>query len=451
MMDKIKNFLKNKSVAYYMVACNVVLALFLTIFFFATFKKAMPNNAAGLAPQTIGIYMIAGLAIELVVLALPQYRFVHIAAVVMFGLSLYKEVIIIPNLIADQINNVFYQGGHLGISSVYIVLQFIIIISAIVAAFLGFYKDEKDATADMPVKGKYQICKASVGAAVLAIAVIAGTVTSTTLEKKLAAGTAVVTPDEEEYDPITDEIKEAANGVEYTFDPNTVLIKQSATYNFNDATLKAIKTNVAKRANVNLVYYFEGSYAEGYQGDYSETYAYLYLWDDGMFAGKSRDTEIRGYWYNSSTDNGKDEEGNDIKDCLIMVSNVDHYDSIITEEAGGFYERQAYIYLNMGWGQRSIIINGYKYSPEVAIYVDAQNDGQPIKGKVGDAFSTNSWVTMRVLKNLSYSAVFKQSEVKYTIPSGMLDKDGKLKETGEYEVTATWNGFSTKVKVIVEA
>ncbi|MDD6302676.1 MAG: hypothetical protein PUA56_05225 [Bacillales bacterium] len=445
-----KKFLKNKAAGYYIVLADALLALVLAIFFFATYGNSMPNNASGLVPETIGIYLLAGLLIEVVVALVPQFRFIHIGAVVMFGLSLYKEVLIIPNLIADKINNVAYQGGHFGINVAYIVLQFVIVISSIVACFIGLYKNEKDANEDIKInKSLPAIIKTSIGGVVVVAAVLSSTLVSADLKKKAASGSND-TPIEEKFNPITDEIKLAADAYEYDFDPNEVLIKEKAEWDFNNADLTALGVTGVREGHY-LVYYFEGSYAEGYQGDYSETYAYLYLWDDGLFAGKSGNTNIKGYWFNSSIAEGTDSEtGEDIKDCLNMVSNVNHYDSIITEEAGGFYERQAYLYLRMSWGgDRSIIVSGYKYYPEVALFIDAGDEGKGITYKVGDEFDRNSWVANRVIKNLTYSAVFKASEVKWANPEGMLDSNGRFVAAGEYEITATWNGLTAKQKVVV--
>ena len=139
-MKKVLDFIKSKSVGYFIVLADALLALITAIIFFATYEDAMATNATANVPETIGIFLIAGCIIEIVVLIIPQYRFIHIVAIAMFALSLYKEIFLIPNLIADRINNVQYQGGNLDTNIFYLVMLFIIIISAIVAAFLGFYK-----------------------------------------------------------------------------------------------------------------------------------------------------------------------------------------------------------------------------------------------------------------------------------------------------------------------
>lgn len=439
--------LKNKKLGYYLVMANAVIALILAILFFATYKQSMANNAWGLVPETIGIFALAGLALELVVLVLPQYSLVHVGALVMFGLSFYKEVITVPALIADEANNVHYQGGDLKINIVYMVLQIVLLASAIAVSFIGLYADDADAAAEFKaIKGTTNLVKLGVCAVVVAAAVISSSVVTADLTKKanVGAATGEETSEKEDeepaWNPITDEIKAAADAYDYDFDPKSVVIEKEDEYDFNDSTLKSMSATASTREGRHIVYYFEGAYAEGYQGDYSETYAFIYLWDDGLFGGKAKDTEFKGYWYNRK---GAEE-------CLEMVSNTSRYESIIAEKTSGFYERQAYLYLNMGWGQRSIICGGYMYYPEVALFIDAGVDGAALNYKVGQTYDRSSWVAKRVLKNLAYSSVFKASEVSWTDPTGMAS-NGKFAAAGDYEVKASWKGLTATINVHVEA
>ncbi|MCQ2772671.1 MAG: hypothetical protein MJ238_05315 [Bacilli bacterium] len=449
------NILKNKSIGYFIAAADALLAIILAIIFFATYNGAMANNAIGQVPETIGIFLIAGAVVEIAALLIPQYTFVHVGAVVLYCVALIKEVFLIPNLYADWINNVAYQGGNLPINNVYLFGLLIIIISGIAAAFMGLVKDEKAPEASWAIKGVPAIAKVGVAGVLVVASVLTSTLVSADLKKKaVVVDPTPVGPTEESWNPITDEIKEIADAVDYSFDPADVLIKQEETYDFNDATMKAVPTN-KNRTDANLVYAFEGSYAEGYQADYSETYAYLYLWDDGIYGGTIGSTNLRGFWYNSSIAEGQKEETNeetgetytvDVKDCLKMVSNTDKYEMIETTEAGGFYERQAWVYLGFSWGTRSMGISGYQYYPEVALAIDPSSTGTEFK--VGETFDRSGWVGNRILKNLSYSAVFKSGDVKWTDPAGMLE-GGKFKEAGEYEIKAAYNGFEATCKITV--
>ena len=438
-MEKIVNFFKNKAVGYFMVAANIVIALVLTIVFFITYKGAMANNAASLVPETIAIFLIAGIIVEAVVLVIPQYRFIHIVAMVMFGLALFKEVLLIPNLIADEINNVHYQGGDLGTQVFYLVTLIIICAVSIAAAFIGFYKQEEEAQEEMKIKkdGIGNIIKVACCGVVTLAAVLTSSLIAADMQKKMN-----VAGDDESFNPITEQIKKAAEEYDYSFKPGEVIIQEQDVYDFSGMNSKV--GDGTTRADHNMVYYFEGAYAEGYQGDYSETYAYLCLWDDGLFGGKINSTSVRGYWFNSSIAEGQNGQ---VKDCLKMVSNVDHYDSIIAQEATGFYQYNAYAYLGFSWGTRSMILNGYEYYPEVALAIDPTGAGNEFA--VGDVFDKDALVALRILKNLSYSSVFKASEVKWTFPDGMMDKNNVLQAAGDYEIKATWNGMEASLNVKV--
>lgn len=438
-----KKFLQNKSIGYFIAAADAVLALVLAILFFATYKGAVTNTGRGLVPEIIGIFALGGMAIEIVALLLPEYSFIHLGALLMYGISLGKQINLVPDLIAGKINNVEYEGGDFTMNIIWLVLQLVLVGTAVAVAFLGMYKKQEEADADFKnIKGTAKLVKMAGGAALVLAAVLSTTILTANLNAAAARGSQTVV--EEGWSPINDEIRAAAEAKEYDFDPTTVIIKEEESYDYNASDLKNLKYSKT-RSGHNLVYYFEGSYAEGYQGDYSETYADIYLWDDGLYAGKAKDTEFKGYWYNSSIRDGADEEGNDIADCLNMVGNVSKYESIITEPASGFYERQAYIYLNMGWGTRSIIVSGYKYYPEVALAINPGSD--KLETKVGESIDVNSWVAVRVLKNLTYSAVFKKSEVTWTIPAEL--KKTTLETAGEYEVKAKWGNFQAAVTVKV--
>ncbi len=460
-MEKIMNFFKNKAVGYFIVAADALIAIILTIVFFATYKGAMAFSAV--APEILGIFLLAGAIVELVVLVLPQYRFIHIAAIVMFSLALFKETLLIPNLIADYVNNVFYQGGNLGVNVFYLVTIILILGSAIAAAFIGFYKKEEEANADMPIEKNNvaQIAKVGVGAAVVLAAVLTSSLVAWNLNEKANKVVPI-----EGFNPITEEVKAKAAEANYTFKPAEVVMKEQESYDFN-GDVKSVSTNTTRDGH-NMVYYFEGSYSEGWQGDYSATYGYICLWDDGLYGGKIGSLNIRGYWFNSSL---KAAEG--AKDCLKMVSDpkindkvnnkeTEKYNSLIAQPSTGFYKYQIYAYLRMSWGDdRSMILNGYEYFPEVAIAIDTQN--AELQAYKGEEYDMSSWVPTRILSSLDYSSVFKPVDVAWTAEDGKVsisyvddDKNRGISSitavfdsVGEKNVTIKWNGFEASVKVNV--
>lgn len=462
-MNKIKEFLKNKAIGYYIIAGIVLISLIFAIVFLATYNNPaipsvndahpMGNKAAGYVPETIAIFVIAGLVVEGVLLLLPQYRFLQIIAVLLFGLAFYKDVLIIPDfLIGAFSTGVLYNGGNLGLNLFYFITLLLIVAAAIVAAFFGFLKSEEDVRAGIIPKNVNQFVKTGVGGfLVIAALVVSLTVSNDVVAK---AGTSnknnannnqnsSAEPAKPKYDPITDEMKEAAAAKEYSFDPTAVVIEEEETWNFSDSRLSGLSYS-ATRAGHDLVYLFEGEYSEGYQGQYNTYLTGMYLWDDGVFAGKSNSTEFKGFWYNSSLNAGVDENGNPKVDCLNMVSNTSHFESIIAEEplggGGGFYERQAYVYMHPGWGDgRSVVVSGYKYYPDVAAFIDT-NDS--VEMRVGEKFVINStWFFDKVIKNLKYTPIIPTSEITWTIPNGMIDSSKRLLAAGEYEITAKWKSY----------
>ena len=116
----------------------------------------------------------------------------------------------------------------------------------------------------------------------------------------------------------------------------------------------------------------------------------------------------------------------------------------------------------MSWGDdRSMILGGYEYSPEVAIAIDTQN--AELEAIKGEEFDMSSWVPTRVLKNLTFSSIFKPVDVAWSADNGKVaieyvddDKNrgissitATFNEAGEQNVTIKWNGFEASVKVNV--
>ena len=424
-----KKLIENKSIGYFMAMGVAALALITAIFFLATSTGNMGNYAAGVGPETIGVFLLAGFVVELVALFLPQYRFIHVVALVMFGLAFYKETILLPDFIAGKINNVEYNGGSFGLNMAYFTLLLIIVVVSIVVAFLGFYKDEEQAKKEMSISDKPQIIKVGTGAVIALTAVLVGCLVSKNIVDSCAAN----------KDPlITSAIRKAAKETHYTFKPGSVLFKEpekeNGVYPYDYSEISSYPTNGdLPYEDAELVYRFEGAYAEGYQGDYSQTYAYLYLWDNGTFTGEVGTTnsgKLRGYWFNSSLDEGHDSKGRDVKDCLVMISNVNRYESIICQKVSGFYQWQANIYLYMSWnGHRQIIVNGYEYYPNCAMVID--NSGAETNTNAGADYDLSMWQAKRVITNLNYTAVFIPTEVDWYIDDG---KDYDL-ETGDKPFT----------------
>ena len=142
-----EKFFKNKAIGYYLVAAAALLSLIVAIVFFFTYRTPsleaqMGNKASGFVVETIGIFLIAGFVVELVVLVSPEFRFFQIAAIVMFGLAFYKDILVIPDFIIGKINNVEYNGGNFGLNMFFFISILVIVILAVVAPFIGLVKEE---------------------------------------------------------------------------------------------------------------------------------------------------------------------------------------------------------------------------------------------------------------------------------------------------------------------
>lgn len=150
-MDSIKRFFNSKAVGYYLAIGVFVLAVALAIVFFMTYNNpnidtiqnspVMGNKSESYVPITIGIFIIAGAVVELVVLAMPEFRFFHLGAIIMFGLALYKDVLIMGDFFAGVGNGVFYNGGNPALNFFYFITLVVIELVAIVASFIGFVKE----------------------------------------------------------------------------------------------------------------------------------------------------------------------------------------------------------------------------------------------------------------------------------------------------------------------
>ena len=143
----LQKFFKDKAIGYYLVMAAALLSLITAIVFFATYRTPdleaqMGAKAPAYVPDTIGIFLAAGFVIELVVLWGPKNRFFQIAAIVMFGMALYKDILIAADFIVGYINNVMYNGGNPPLNIYYLVSIVIIALLAVVAPFIGLVKED---------------------------------------------------------------------------------------------------------------------------------------------------------------------------------------------------------------------------------------------------------------------------------------------------------------------
>ena len=440
-LDKMKNFFKNKSIGYYISAAGCLLAFVFAIVYMATYEQAIGNNASGFVPESVGIFLFAGVVINIVLLVLPQYGFINFIVILFYGLALYKQIFLVPDFFAGLATGIEYNGGDAGLNIFYLIALLVIVIIAVVTSFLGYYKKAEDRDADFKnVKGVVPIAKLGGGGAAILIAALVSCITVYNLSN-------VVIP-KYSFNPITEEIKALAESKAPANNPADVVFAKQESYNFSTQEFSAVSEGASTREGHYLVYMFEGAYSEGYQGQYNEYYANLWLWEDGYFTGKSNSQTFKGYWYN-------DTDGDGEADGLKMVSNSEKYASIECKKSEGFYDYQAYVYMYPGWGDgRSMPIAGYLYYEAIALAIDTK--GFP-NYKVGNYFTTSDWEVNRILQNLNWGSIFDMPDgnnpamkIKWTLPEGLLDDKNKLAAAGEYEIKAEWGGLETSVTITVK-
>ncbi|MBO7614310.1 MAG: hypothetical protein J6T15_01215 [Bacilli bacterium] len=440
-LDSLKNFFKNKSIGYFISAAGCLLAFIFAIIYMATYESAIGNNASGFVPESVGIFLFAGVVVNIVLLVLPQYGFINWIVILFYGLALYKQIFLVPDFFAGLATGIEYNGGDAGLNIFYLIALLIIVIIAVVTTFLGYYKKAEEKDADFKnVKGVVPLAKIGGGAGLILIASLVSCLVVYNLSNVVIPVYA--------FNPITEEIKALAAEKDTGFDPASKIYAKQETYDFTTAEFTAISNGASTREGHNLVYLFEGAYSEGYQGQYNEYYCNLWLWDDGYFTGKSHNQTFKGYWFN-------DFDGDGQADNLKMVSNSEKYASIECTKSQGYYNYQAYIYMHPGWGDgRSMPIAGYLYYDAIALAIDTKDF--PVY-KVGQSFTTSNWEVNRILQNLNYGSIFNMPDgddpkmkIKWTLPEDLLDKEKKLAKAGEFEIKAEWGGLETSVTITVK-
>lgn len=433
------NFLKSKKVGFYIVLADIILAVFLGIFFFATYKnfapgyggQGMASNAYANVPEVIGLFIILGAVIDIVALLMPEFLWIHLVAILAYCVSLMKQIYCIPNLIADEINDIHYQGGSFPLNLAWLIIQIVIIASAIVAIFLGFIEQkEEEERKKEKIAGKKLIKVVSGGAAiVVAFAVVMtsyGVIASNVKSGSGAKGEATFA------ERVKARVKDfESEVVDYDFDPASFkLTEEENEYSTKVSSINSVvgsynQDQVRKDSDdneIHKVYTFEGSTAEGWQGDYSLKIVRITLWEDGLYNGNANGNALSGYWYNV------DEEG---EDCLMLIS-ADGTKNMVGSKLSGaesYYEWLVDVKASYNGG-RLIKGNGVKYYPLIGMFVDTGSDKTP-QYKVGAEFDISDWTCMQVRNNLAAGSIFDaEHEVSWTKPN--------MNEVGSQTVKATW-------------
>ncbi|MBQ6730608.1 MAG: hypothetical protein IJR08_01735 [Bacilli bacterium] len=423
-MEKIKNFFKGKKIPYFIMMADCLLAIILGIYFLATKNISLANSASTHRPEWVWIFAFAGAIFEVAALIVPKYRWVHLFAIAGYALSFMKELELIPPVSADMVTGVHFQGGNFFIQLSYVILQVIIIASAIYVAFTDSLTEEGE-QAEPKLKEKKGIIKA--GAA--GVVGVVGLVFALVLVFSNSGSKEV---EEKVYNPV-EAFRDLV--VDYENDPLSIKYQQGAEDDsefknpYEGASSSDVNSALNNRNDTWVVYEFEGKYTEAYHDQYNYNYYNITVYADGLYSGSNNQ---RGYWYNINEDG---------IDCLVLKATSGNDMVCRKADQGSPYMW----FTDLVTGNRTCKMSGYPYYPIIGIYIDTngliKEEGQVIQVKKDSEFSRSDWSVMVVRNNLSASAVFRPEQVTWT--------DIDTSKTGEQSVKAKWNDFEAEVKVEV--
>lgn len=353
--------MKSRGVGDLLCAAAALVALLTVVVFFATQEKAVPVGHEGILP---GLALLAGVVVAVAFWLVPV-RFGAIVQAIVYGFALYLSVTQLYLVFADVINNVTYAGGNPGLCVFYMAGALLSCVLCAVACF--FEKPIEPEVREASKRMRPVAIGLVVATAVAACAVSFG---SGMISGGLGVGA-------------EGDVKLSA--AENEFASKTI------------DELAAVPRSewIAKEEGGEVVYFFEGQYAEGFGESVDPACFDMYLCKDGsmygVLSGPSTSpsegvTYLYGYWYNvddsgeddfvihltgTTLPNGKtratDTEGGE--DADIHVFDTDH---------GDYNWEASFSYGFQGGGgtfiwTRNINIYGQRYTPAKALTIDASN------------------------------------------------------------------------------
>ena len=442
-------FIKSKKLGYWFMVATAILSLLLFIIYIATYEPGqfghghtMPNSASGQATELVWIWALFALLAQLAALAAPEHKWIEILVVACVGGALFIEIQLCPTVLAAIGTGVAYEGGSLELHLTYLILILLDLAIAVASCFMESIAEEEKES----LKKTFALPRLAGAAGVAGALAIVGLVLSSTLPNKMdqqgANNGGTSSSSQVQTNPfVIDLQKEFGDKVDasYTFDPTGVHFSKDSN-EYSTKTTSEIQNAVGgnyTRDDANLVYCFEGAYAEGWQGDYSKHYAYLYLWDDGLYNGESNGTKIYGYWYDT-------EVGGEAGATLVMVDNRgSDNDMVCSVNTSKFYKWVTEVKSSLNGG-RTIKAFGYYYYPTIGFYVDPGVDYVVVeKAEDIDETITLGWTGMRVLNNYNVGSVF-DAAANLTFGAVTDTDDANVKK-----VTATWKTYSWDTKIYI--
>lgn len=431
-------FFKTKKLGYWFMVATAVLSLLLFVIYIATYEPGqfghghtMPNSASGQAPELVWIWALFALLIQLAALAAPEHKWLQFFVVGAIGGAFFVEMQLCPTVLAAIGTGVAYEGGSLELHLTYLILLLVSWAVAIASCFMETIGEEETES----LKKTFALPRLIGGASVIGVLAVLGIVLTSTLPNRIDVDPIDNAPTTKKF--AIDLAATFGDKVDpsYTFDPTSVhFSRENNPYASNetgwDATVKSAVGDSYTREGVDLVYCFEGAYAEGWQGDYSKHYAYLYVWADGLYNGESNGNKIYGYWYDT------EKAGEEGKTLVFVDTRGEDNNMVCSVSTSAFYKWVTDVKSTLNGG-RTIKAFGYFYYPTIGFYVDPGVDYVVVASEeeLDDSIKLG-WSGIRVLNNYNCGAVFDAAK---NLKFGDITdtEDPKIKK-----VTATWSTYT---------
>lgn len=443
---------KKKALGSFLSLAAALVALVTAIVFLATQATAAPLGHTGTMP---GIVLLAGVAAAIVFFLFPV-RFGALIQAVIYNIALYLVVVQLYFVFADVINKVTYAGGNAGLCMFYMAGTFAACLLSTAACFFPQLRDDAVQIGD----GRQLVSALAAVAAAAAVCVV-GVFLQGNKPGSGPAGPAGpgVTPDSSEP-------------FRFSLADNTFAGKS-----IEELAAIPRETWLAKEANGEVAYYFEGQYTEGFSTIVDPGCLDMYLCKDGSMYGSFSGpvtsvgggtiSYVYGYWYNYDE---KDEynfvihlTGNQNLDGSTVATNVAggaDADVFIFDTDHGAYSWEASLSYGLygGFMTRNINIYGQEYAPAQSLSIDASSirtfytgdafdpielSARAVRGNGADEFIWNG--------RISYSGFDSQTTGTKTVTGSFLGATSTFEVTVEQLVTEQYTGTYELVRDNVPA
>ena len=427
--------IKNKALGSYLCLAAALVALITGIIFLSTQATAAPLGHDGIAP---GVVLLIGAAAGILLFLFPV-RFGALVQAVIYNVALYLVVVQLYFVFADIINKLTYAGGNAGLCVFYMAGT---LVAAVLSVAACFFKQCKDDDRELPEAESKKRTVQGIGA-LAGVAVVAVVCAVVFAAPKAGPGNTPNNP------------SASGGGSE----PAQLFQMKQAENTFAGKTIEELSAIpradwVAKEANGQVAYFFEGQYTEGFSTIVDPGCLDMYCCKDGSMYGSwsgpttstARGTVqyVYGYWYNID-ETGEENfvihlTGTQNLDGTLRATNAESgedMDVYIFENKNGVYDWTASMSFYMGM-TRNVNIYGQEYTPAQSLTIDASNVRTFY---TGDAFNPIE---------LSASAV-RGNGKEESIWGGRISYSGYDSETvGTKTVTGSFLGATSTFQVQVE-